>query len=298
MVEPTETSTGIKIGTEVLISIGLIVTAIVIWKVITSSVFLQKYNKLKGTRVDSSTTIPTPVRKTNIGDLPPTPPLVSDQTPANSTPVPVKTITPTGNRPESAYKIVGEFTGDSALRGDFVDILGAMGKKLDQIAKDSEESRAVIQDLKKENLRLHNENAQLIDLLHNEKHRVLLRNLVKAANFCDQNIRVLQDNPKAIAALEFVRDECRDRLIDAGLTAYEPPLGSALSKIEGLLADVMPRTVPTDKLEHDNTLAEIQSVGYYYERDGKKLPVAKAELVFYKNSAISKSNTPETPQAQ
>lgn len=226
-------------------------------------------------------------RRTNIGDLPPTPPTGE----SHATPRAMPSQSP--QRADSGYRVVEEFSGDSALRGDFADILGAMGKKLDQVAKATEESRVIIQDLKKENGRLVEENSRLLDLLQNDKHRQLLRNLVKAANFCELSIRGLKDNPKAVEALSFVRDECRDRLADAGLTPYEPALGTPLGKLEGALFEAHPRTIPTDLPERNNTVAEVHSIGYFYERDDKKLSVAKAEVVFYRHSPAPNSNPTE-----
>lgn len=189
--------------------------------------------------------------------------------------------------PRQGMKVVEEWTGDAALRGDFVDIMGALGKKLDKVIAETRSSAELVADLKKENQRLAEEKKVLMDLLQNEQHRRLLNNLIKATNLCERYIKHIKDNPEAIEALEFVRDECRDRLNDAGLKTFSPKVGDRLADLDGTLMDPPAKTVATEDPSKVDTVAEVLTVGYYYERDGKKMPVAKASAVFYRSSSIS-----------
>lgn len=244
-------------------------------------------------RTEANSAAPRPLtqpdqpRRANINQLP------SEETPPpppSEGPV-FKVVGNTQTMPagKPTLKVVEEWTGDPALRGDFVDIMGALGKKLDKVINETQSNANLIADLKKENRRIAEENKSLLDLLHHEQHRRLLVNLIKATSLCERFINHIKDNPEAIKALEFVRDECHERLIDAGLTAYSPQIGDRLANLDGTLIDPPAKTLPTDDPAKSDTVAEVIAIGYYYERDGKKLPIAKAVATFYKLSSISHS---------
>lgn len=243
----------------------------------------QETAHLGGTR---HATRPATTPRANISQLgetqsPPTPPQTDGPV---HTPVGHAQAIPPARQ---GMKVVEEWSGDAALRGDFVDIMGALGKKLDKVIAETRVNAELVADLKRENQRLIEEKKGLMDLLQNEQHKRLLNNLIKATSLCERYIRHIKDNPEAIQALEFVRDECRDRLADAGLKPYSPKVGDRLADLDGTLLDPPAKTLPTEDPSKGDTVAEVLTVGYYYERDGKKMPVAKASAVFYRSSSTS-----------
>jgi hypothetical protein len=187
-------------------------------------------------------------------------------------------------------RVLEEWTGDSALRGDFKDIMGALGKKLDEALTQSKAHQELVDQLKSQNSKLAEEKAQLLDLLNNDKHRKLLLNLVAVIKLCNRSLPHVADNPKAAEFINHIREECSDRLNEAGLAKYSPEPGTPLAKLEGSLVERSPKTEPTSDAAKNDTVFQVIVPGYYHERDGKKSAVAKAEVIFYKHSSDSNPN--------
>ena len=124
-----------------------------------------------------------------------------------------------------------------------------------------------------------------------------LRALIEVRKLC-QDMLSTQKPMEHDALVNFITGKIDDKLFELDIKTEEFTPGTPLEKIPGERVEFSPKHEITDELSKVNHVAKLLRPCYYFERDSKRIIIAKAIIILYQlsepkpSSAIPLDNNP------
>jgi hypothetical protein len=235
-----------------------------------------------------------------------------NQTPSSNNPAPAPaTPSPTPTMPESQASSPvsvgpGDFEKSLAQAGQRMDTLLAQTIELTRQLKLSEKAKTdagvdlgkAVSELKAQIATKDDQIAKLENTLDRKSTYPSLRALLELKKLCLDMIGTQKPLPHD-ELIAFVTGAIDSQLEKLDIQYAEFPTGTPLDKIPGEQVEVAPRYESTDDPAKHNQVAKLLQPCYFFERDSKRIIIAKALVVLYRLNPPSATTTPppETPNS-
>lgn len=110
-----------------------------------------------------------------------------------------------------------------------------------------------------------------------------LRALIEVRKLC-QDMLSTQKPMEHDALVNFITGKIDDKLLELDIKTEEFTPGTPLEKIPGERVELSPKHEITDELSKVNHVAKLLRPCYYFERDSKRIIIAKAIIILYQLS--------------
>ena len=225
--------------------------------------------------------------------------------PAPATPLPTPTM-PESQASSPVSVGPGDFEKSLAQAGQRMDTLLAQTIELTRQLKLSEKAKTdagvdlgkAISELKAQIATKDDQIAKLENTLDRKSTYPSLRALLELKKLCLDMIGTQKPLPHD-ELIAFVTGAIDSQLEKLDIQCAEFPTGTPLDKIPGEQVEVAPRHESTEDPAKHNQVAKLLQPCYFFERDSKRIIIAKALVVLYRLSPPSATTTPppETPNS-
>ena len=225
--------------------------------------------------------------------------------PAPATPLPTPTM-PESQASSPVSVGPGDFEKSLAQAGQRMDTLLAQTIELTRQLKLSEKAKTdagvdlgkAISELKAQIATKDDQIAKLENTLDRKSTYPSLRALLELKKLCLDMIGTQKPLPHD-ELIAFVTGAIDSQLEKLDIQCAEFPTGTPLDKIPGEQVEVAPRHESTDDPTKHNQVAKLLQPCYFFERDSKRIVIAKALVVLYRLNPPAATTTPppETPNS-
>jgi hypothetical protein len=224
---------------------------------------------------------------------------------ASPIPAPSAPVAPPAPKPPAVSVGPGEFEKALAHAGQRMDTLTAQAEELNRQLKLAEKARtetamslrqstdAMARQLEQKDVDI----AKLAALLDQKSSYPSLRALIEVKKLA-QDLKQTQKPLTSDGVIDFIAGSIDEKLLSLELLTLDFAAGTPLEKIPGEQIESANRFEPTTEATKVNQVARTIRPCYYFEKDSKKIIVAKAILVFYRlqppADADAATSTPHT----